>query len=170
MSTYLDYEDYFREIARRNKKIRHSDDNKNFIRLNINYSELTNGLKNKVNLKDNYVLILESYEARIDDNFSDNKRNNRLGGFMIVKKPENQNQDSEAIILDQAETIVLQIFSFMKKDAESAHPLMRHLKIGSLNYAKVTGLADGAIGWAAQFDFDKSANQELKYNPDDWID
>jgi hypothetical protein len=160
---YLEYKEYFKNVAIKLKDILHSDDNKRFARINI--EEVFNSSMDMD--FNNICMTLEAYETGVDDQLSDNLRDMKTGAFMLVKKAVIGSFDDEDQVISDTEKTAYKIIAKMKKD-KSLNTAIKHLDLGSIKINKVGPLFDNCFGWRVTFSFDESMNNNVKYGPEDW--
>jgi len=151
-NTLPEYENYFKEIARTNKLIKGfvmggADDIISASRSDINYPGLWLEIPNMV----------------FTDNGTDQIEGQRHGAITVLKNGE-YTPAQKAAVLQECETILLQILGKMRKDRKAR--LFSFSLHGSTAEAISQLFVDNDYGWRLEFHIDK--NIEVCYHAEHW--
>lgn len=170
---HKDYVNYFKQIAQKNKAIKHSETDCRFEVIfqsappfdNLELEKWYDAHKSKI--KNFPVLVLITSIGNFKQNNSSNRYKHIEGGFIILNKLRTlRNDEQEPDKIDQTERVAEQVISFMNKDMED-EIVMRYLTISDFTHEKVK---DGTfVGTRINFTFGSRANDKLMFKPDDWL-
>ncbi len=156
MTTYLDYINYFQQIAI--DLLGHSDSEKHFFRKGL--EEFLNGLQTSVNYP---ALLMDKYDFKYNDNGSDDVNKVRSIAFLLIDNAKDT-EDYERIdnIYNDMELIVDKIINRIRRDIH--HPKNDFLKFSNMNNIEVTPVnnyADGNYGYFVTVDIYSHHNASI---------
>ncbi|WP_151087392.1 BTB/POZ domain-containing protein [Hymenobacter baengnokdamensis] len=162
---HLDYTDLFREAARRHVDLQHSDTEMHFGRLiltgwpltKLDVSEYLDAQKQKMRLP---ILLLESYDARYQDNGYDNVRKLATSAIIVLDKVGKDSFDKRDEVLDRCERIGEDVLGFAIE-----HYRKQKLKLdpNTISSEKVGPIGDFLWGVRFNFSLPSVANSPLAY-------
>lgn len=163
--THLDYTSLFREAARRHVDLRHSATEMHFGRLiltgwpltKLDIDEFLNAQKAKLRLP---ILLLESYDARYQDNGADNVRKLATSAFIVLDQVGRDGYDKRDAVIESCESIGEQVLGFAIE-----HYRRKRLKLdaSTISSEKVGPIGDGLWGVRFNFQLPDVANAPLAY-------
>jgi len=166
---YKDYQDYFEDLATAHKAIQHTEAKKRFC--DVDPEEIIKGLRTGIDYK-NYCLILESFDVRGADRYSDNPRGIYSGAFWVIKHCKASDYTMKKTILNESLDIVYAILARIKKEKEiipKQATIPHFVDVNSFSINKIGPVGDNCYGWRTEFNFNNSLSQALKYNQSDWL-
>lgn len=123
MGKYLEWRDYFEQIAEKNIAVSHSktiETQKKFFEVML--EEVISGITHKLPSKENGAFIIFSgYLDRF--NLKDSKKKNREIMFFVMQSTGNNNYKFQSEAKDNCEEVVDDILRKMLKDSTDGHPL-----------------------------------------------
>jgi len=169
---FSEYETYFLEAAKSNKKISHlaSPDKKTFRRIDI--EEVITGAKSSMK---GLSMFLEAPEIGTRDMLSDNPRKLFEGAFLILNEAAKGNFDSEMTVLDETMDVAEQVVAKMKNDLlkhklNANHPYkIKGFDPSSVKMFKVGPVFGNWYGWRVSFTIDQTWSNRLTLNNNDWF-
>ncbi|AMJ65053.1 hypothetical protein [Hymenobacter sp. PAMC 26628] len=162
---HLSYTDLFRQAARAHVALRHSDTEMHFGRLiltgwpltKLDIDEFLTATKSRIRLP---ILLLESYDARYQDNGADNIRKLCQAAFIVLDKPGSKDYDDRDATLDKCEEIGEDVLGYAID-----YYRKKRLKLdpSTVSSEKVGPIGDGFWGTRFNFQLPEIANYPLAY-------
>ena len=167
------YNTYFRTLASQHTDIRHSATQMHFARIirstdpfaKLDLTEFLTSIKSRMKLP---FMLLETFDAKLEDNRSDNKWKLHMGAFIILDKAEKGNPDDIESKLDSTEQIAEDLLARMYEDYKKRR-VDWHLDLNDVTVEKVGPISDNLYGTRVDFLLKTTANQILVYNPSKFI-
>ncbi len=169
---HLDYTSLFREAAERHVDLRHSATEMHFGRLiltgwpltKLDIDELLTAQKDKIRLP---ILLVESYDARYQDNGYDNVRKLATSAFVVLDQVGKTDYDKRDQVIDRCERIGEEILGFAM---DYYRQKKRKLDPNTVRSEKVGPIGAGLL-WGVRFDFQlpEMANAPLAYQADKFL-
>ncbi len=164
MATFTEYVQYFENIAKNHKSIRHSQGNKHFFKIEL--EELMTGLRSSINYP---ALVIEGYDFRYQDAASDNVLKTRHCAFDILLKPKNTGDFEEIYSLyAEAEAIaddIVNLMSFHKR--WRTHSIVAEIDLNSIEALPINGFVENAVGYRVSFEMQSGHNTDVELTK--WI-
>lgn len=168
---HLSYTDLFRQAAVQHVSLRHSDTEMHFGRLiltgwpltKLDIDEFLTSTKSRIRLP---ILLLESYDARYQDNGADNIRKLPQGAFIVLDKPGSKDYDDRDAVIDSTEEIGEDVMGYAIE-----HYRKKRLKLdaSTISSEKVGPIGDGFWGTRFNFQLPELANNPLAYRADKFL-
>ncbi len=165
MKNSSEYEAYFKQMAIDHVEILHDDDsNPHFYLADI--SEIVTELRSGF---DQYVVILEHYEAYGQDNNTEFKTKQKTGAIMILKhvSPRDMERSDVTDALDWAESVGWQFMARMDRDSyQVGHDLYHLFTLNDVDIQKVGPLYESYYGY--RFEFSWTDKEDIRYDESKW--
>lgn len=172
------YTAYFRDLATKHPKLRHSGEESHFARIVLsrddfghdNLGDLIGGLRSRHAAP---FLVLVAYDHTYANTGGDQRRKVYQGAFIVLDKADGGDFDAEEAAYDLTEVIGEQVLARLIHDleesAESAGPLPAGLVLENELPAEKIGKVHDFVGTRFGFSFWRNYNGPLHHNPDNWI-
>ncbi|MDJ1500456.1 hypothetical protein [Xanthocytophaga agilis] len=170
---HAEYNQYFRDLATKHVDIKHSDTEMHFARIirsadpffKLELSEFLTKLKSKLETP---FMLLETYDARFEDNKSDNKWQLAMGAFMILDKVSKGDYNEVESKLDFTESVATDIIGRLYNDYKLKR-INWHVDLNDITLEKVGPVGDSMYGTRVDFLLKTTANTSLKYDPSKFL-
>jgi hypothetical protein len=173
MWTHQEYIDFFKEVARTNKNILHTETQSHFVRIipvddpfkSLNVEQYVNDKRSKLNLPG---LMLQTPQTTLRDPGDSLTALDDIA-FFIMDKPAEKSYAAEDACYTKTETIARGIVGYLKKYFRELQPCPNKItmKTDGLLIDKIE--EGGYCGTKVSFRLTAGANAEFAYNEDDWI-
>ncbi|MDR6196144.1 hypothetical protein [Siphonobacter sp. SORGH_AS_0500] len=165
------YVDFFEDIARKNKKIAHSDTRKQFS--TYQPEDIMQLGRYELKLR-NWCMCLEWYTLNLRKNGSGQFRDLYPGGFLLLKVPSDLNSIDQH--QNEAETLARQIWARIYKMQYNQNGYLkiqgRPYKFDDTNFEiyRVRGLTENAAGVRVEFTLAGQTTFCEEYDQEQWLD
>lgn len=174
-----EYNQLFREQARRHVDIQHTAKECRFLRMTLSTDpvarildlrEFYDSLKSKLKLKPGkFAMLLQSYEADYGDNGGDHRTKHFIGAIIILGKVKPGDYDEQETVQDKTEEIGEDIMGYVLHLFNTSFMPHRVMTANDLQSAKVGPVGDNFYGTRFDFTFSEPAGQALYYKPEKFI-
>lgn len=162
MISVLDSIEYFENLARSHKKIKHTDEKKAFSHGDID--ELLNDISG--HSTDGYSLLFENGDGSVKGENEDQAIETGHFAVVICRPVNNGDKSDQAQAENESKQILFQILAKMQKDKSDEVALVLDFDLLSFQYEKIYGFGNNHFGYRGQFNLIVAALDP--FNPDDW--
>lgn len=172
MWTHQEYIDFFKTIARLNKRIKHTDSESHFVRIipvddpfkSLNVSQYVNDKRSTLHMPAMIFQVPQSTLTGANDATTDVDDI----AFIIIDKPKTESYKDEDACLTNTESIARSIVGYLKKYFNSGQscPMKGFMSLNNVLIDKIQD--DKFWGTKVSFRITSAANAEFAYQADDW--
>lgn len=163
--------EYFENIARKMKAIRHTDSSPKFFRAS-SARTLEELLNSGAVAQYPSIILFDKRDGKFEDRQSNNLQDRQFYQLLILQKSEQLDSDSRRQAIDESFSVCRKIISKMTKDWLEAQRIpnivdgLRNLDRDSMYYNTVGPFLDSLYGIEFVFTLKESVN--TKYEESDW--
>ena len=162
--TYKQTSDYFENLCKF-KLVGHSDDQKKFMRINID-DIIDNSAKFKLGFP---AVLLELPENKLSGETDDSAFKNRYVALTFLSKVPPQDKTRELEVYDEMETLGLKFMAKVNHDYKNFTDRKIHsFNFNDVRWFKIGPVADNLYGQRFEFPIGFVAKEFRIYNANDW--